>query len=113
MACITTTTSRFASVVPADISISDASNANLFLVDGANIVDVGSNRTVEWRSQCLHNRDDDFVFATNQAPTNVALSGDAVPESSAVTVNGTVHADADAEMHMSHHHQLTANDFLL
>ena len=63
MACLTTTTSRFASVVPADISISDASNANLFLVDGANIIDVGSNRTVESRSQCLYNRDDDFVFA--------------------------------------------------
>jgi hypothetical protein len=64
MACITTTTSRFASVEPADISISGgASNANLFLVDGANIVYVGSNRTVESRSQCLYNRDDDFVFA--------------------------------------------------
>jgi hypothetical protein len=42
---------------------------------------------------------DDFIFATNQAtPTDIPPSGDTVLESSsAVTVNGTVHADVEMQ----------------
>jgi Ca2+-binding RTX toxin-like protein len=81
---------------------------------GANtVISFGSGNTITLQNVTLSNlSDDDFVFATNQASTNVALSRDTVPESSsAVTVNGTVHADAEMHHHMPH--LLTANDFLL
>jgi hypothetical protein len=79
------------------------------------VISFGGGNTITLQNVTLSNlSDDDFIFATNQASTNIPLSGDTVPESSsAVTVNGTVHADADAEMHIyMSHYQLTANDFL-
>ena len=86
--------------------------------DGADtVISFGDGNTLTLQNVTRSNlSDDDFVFAPDQALTNVALSSVSVPESSsAVTVNGTVHADADAEMqnHMSHPYQLTANDFVL
>jgi Ca2+-binding RTX toxin-like protein len=78
--------------------------------DGADtVISFGVGNTLTLQNVTRSNlSDDDFIFA----PTNVALSGDTVPESSsAVTVNGTVHADAEMQNHMSH--LLTTSDLIL